>query len=117
MRTHYQTDIGKIYHYFPYNAYVDTSFTESTPSYDVFDLIPPSITNLLLQPVKIECPVQKIKARYLEVFDLRSNRYIIECPKPWVLLPNLLSELTNDVRLKGYVAHGETNGYVNLRLL
>lgn len=103
---HYQIDIGEVYHYLPYQAYLDTSI-EINNAEDVEDLIPPSIEFMEARGIPSNCLADGIRPRYLEVFDVRSNRYIIECPKPFLLLPTLIDELNNNSKIKGWVGHGE----------
>ena len=112
---HYQTDLGKIYYLFPYSAYVDTS-REIIDPFDVAELIPQSISNLLIYNARFVCPEKGITPRYLEIFDTRDNRYVIECPFPWGTTPLLFLQLKFDTRIKigGYVAHGEKVKYTQL---
>lgn len=113
IKAHYQTDLGKFYYLFPYSAYIDTSKEVINP-FEVSELIPQSIKNLLIYNARVICPEKGINPRYLEIFDTKDNRYIMECPLPWGQMPLLFDQLKNDIRLKGYVAHGETIKYAQL---
>jgi len=110
----YMADMGKILYYYPYQAYLDTSIEIVRP-YELEEIIPACIQQMITSmDFKNPCPYDGIKPRYLEIFDTRSNRYIVECPKPFLLLPTLESELNNNFKVKGWLGHGEKVFYRKL---
>jgi hypothetical protein len=116
MQCHYKTDIGQTYYFFRYQAYLDDTRESINQPVDILSLIPSSISNLIVfEETGFNCPISGITPRYLEIFDIRQNRYIIQCPLPWLeLLPGLFQELNNNSEILGFVAYGEKVKYRNL---